>query len=580
MATPNPFSNFLQSIAADPKAAAEGQYIATNTQLKGAELQKLQGILDARKRLGGYGLSPAAVDAALSNDTFNAGDLFKAHAAAAGTKALIGPDGMPVGNVDPKVAANAAILLGHAPSDTISGWQGGTFAVPTKPGEPELQLVKGENGGPDMIFNKRTGTYTLANVGGNPSPVGVPGGGVVAPKPVAPAPVPAPAVPAPAAAAATARGAKKGKGRGAAPAAAAPVPAPVPAPIPAPVTPPAAPAVVAPAAEAPAAKPVTAADALPNTYQKIVPSTVPGVAGQIVTYKLGPNGQEQIVKVEGVDTRSGQALSNATLGQIRTSRADADKSRYAKAIASGSPFEWMLNKHLGLLDSEGNRTQPQTAVNTVELNSFVNAAKFFHSKGYDMTEAFNEALRYHPGLAAGRGNMEGREWDGSGGFLNPVMGVEKDAGGYPLQDLGISDREWLTSKGFKQHLRPKLDSSGNKIQTGKKDNPDTKDIDESIEYEPDTSRTDYSGMGNAIPVPFEISVVGGGKNSVSNLFATKTATPQVATPMDDEASLLPNQIGKWVYKTGPDGNPTFGIVIKDEKTGKPKFSPVTGELPE
>lgn len=512
MAIPNPFSNAISNWGVDPKAAAEGQYISTNTQLKAAELEKQRAILDARKRLGGYNLNPAALDAALANDSFSPQALMAASGIGAAQKTLIGPDGKPVPVTDPRVLTSASLLLGHAPNDTMGAWGSGSFIKPdANKGEPDEQFVKGVNGGPDMIFNKRTGAARLATISG-------PG------VPAAPA---APATPAP-----------------------------------------------APAAATPA--PTSVASAMPNTYQKIVPSVTPGVPSTIVTYQLGANGQENIVRVENVDTRSGQALSTATLNQLRKSRSDEDRQKYAKAIQSGNPFEWLLNKHMGLLDSEGNRTAPGTAINTVEMNSFLNTAKRFHNAGYDITESFQEALKAHPGLASGRGNMQGKEWGSS--FFH--TDIEKDAAGRVLQDLGMGDKELLTSKGFKQNLKPSLTSSGATIPSGKPDDPLTPDFDESIQYEVDTSNTDYSDLKGAVPVPFEISAIGGNKNSVSNLFSTKTAKPQIATEMKDESKLLPSQVGKWVYQNGPDGNPTFGIVIKDPKSGKPKFSPVTGELPE
>jgi hypothetical protein len=512
--TPNPFANAINNWGVDPKAAAEGQYISTNTQLKAAELEKQKGILDARKRLATYNLHPAALDAALSNDSFKADDVLRASGFGAAHNTLIGADGKPVAVSDPRVLASASLLLGNAPNETIGAWGSGAFQKPaTSNGDADETFIKGTNGGPDMIFNKRTGQARLATISGPGAPAAAP---------AAPAGQPVAKQPAQPAAAQSVAG------------------------------------------------------VMPNTYQKIVPSVTPGVPSTIVTYQLGANGQENILKVENVDTRSGQALSTATLSQLRKDRSDADRQKYAKAVQSGNPFEWLLNKHMGMLDADGNRTNPGTAINTVEMNSFVNTAKRFHNAGYDITESFQEALKAHPGLAAGRGNMEGKEWGSS--FFN--MDIEKDAAGRVLQDLGRGDTELLTSKKFKQNLKPSMTPSGNTIPSGKPDDPLTPDFDESIQYEVDTANTDYSDLKGAVPVPFEISAIGGNKNSVSNLFSTKTAKPQIATEMKDETKLVPSQIGKWVYQNGPDGNPTFGIVIKDPKSGKPKFSPVTGELPE
>lgn len=539
MSKQNPFVAALSNFGVDPKAAAEGQYITANTSVKSNEATILADRIAARKRLlAAGGFAPGVLDAGLANDIIDPQKLQTAQGVHLGRNNIVDATGKVLPGLKPEQLGVSSLLMGHG-IDVASGtMMGGKF--PSGPKDPTtykpLQFIKGTNGEPDMVFDPVTGQTRLATIEDrNQAPAA----------PAAPLAANSAGVPA--------------AGKPVAAAAGKPV--------------------VAAAGKPPA--PVAAgraASPIGKQYQKITPSTTPGVPSQIVTYELGPNGEQKIIKVENVDTRAGQGLSQATLAQLKSDRLTSDKTQYAKAIASGDPFEWLLNKHLGLLDGEGNRTDPSAELNTLEMNSFKELARKYHNAGYNITESLNAAMEAHPQLKSGRGNMEDKEW----GNEHILMDVEKDASGRALQNLGRGDKKLMTSKGFRQTIKKKLGDDGKPLPSGKVDDPTTKNYDESVEYEVDTSKTDYSNNEtyDYIPVPLEISAMGGGKGSVSNLFATKSAKPQVAELMEKEADLTDGQVGKWVYQLGKDGNPTFGIVIKDPKTKKPKFSPVTGELPE
>lgn len=504
----NPFVNAISAFSADPKGAAEGQYLTANTSVKTREAQILADRIAARQRLlANGGFAPGVIDAGLANDVVDPQKLQTAQGFNQGRGFLTTKDGAVNTNIDPKSLSIASLLMGNTLNETTGEMAAGRWPAAKPTSEPKLQFVPGSSGEPDRLFDPATGKVTFANNNGQ-----------------------------------VARG----------PAAAAPVATPTAAPV----------------AAQPAAQPGAAGNVQPGmTFDRLIPSTVPGTPSVIVTMQMGANGEQKVVAQRAVDVSGGQGLSNAALSALQKERFAADQQLHAKAIASGDPFAWMLGRQLGLIDESGNRTRPTTPLNSYELNSFKTKAAAYHRAGYNMQEAFEAALESHPALKMGGGNLETKEW---GNTFIPVD-AEKDAGGNLLPDLGGGD--FLTTKGFRQNLKKTEERSG------KPDNPDTPDVDESFVYEVDLSNTDYSSNKGTLPVPFAVSAMGGNKSSVSNLFATKTATPQTATEFKPGSVLSDSQVGKWVYTKGPDGNPTFGIVIKPK--GKPaSVQYVTGELPD
>lgn len=504
MSTPNPFVNGIMNFGVDPKGAAEGQYITANTTVKTNEAKILADRIAARERLrAAQGFAPGVLDAGLANDVIDPHKLQTAQGFHLGRGFIADKDGKLNPNLDPKTISMASLLMGNNLNETTGEMSAGRWPT-AKPTESKLQFVPGANGEPDRLFDPATGKVTFAQNNG-------------------------PATRAPAAAPVAA---------GATPAA----------------TPGAQPAV--------AGKTQTG-----KTFERIIPSSVPGMPSIIVTMEMGPNGEQKVIKQRAADVSGGQGLSNAAMSALQKERFAADQQLHAKAIASGDPFAWMLGRQLGLIDESGNRTRPTTPLNSYELNSFKAKASAYHRAGYNMQEAFEAALESHPSLKMGGGNLETKEWGNSGWLVKE----ETDADGRELPDLGGGD--FLTTKGFRQNLKKTEEKSG------KADDPETKDIDESYVYKVDLANTDYSNNKGALPVPFAVSAMGGNKSSVSNLFATKTATPQTATEFKAGSTLSDDQVGKWVYTKGPDGNPTFGIVVKPK--GKPaSVQYVTGELPD
>lgn len=501
MATPNPFVNAINAFSADPKGAAEGQYLTANTSVKTREAQILADRIAARERLrAGGGFAPGVIDAGLANDIVDPHKLQTAQGFHQGRGFLTDKDGNMNASIEPKALSIASLLMGNSLNETTGQMAAGRW--PTPKADSPLQFVPGSGGEPDRIFNPATGQVSGATGG---------------------APLRAPVASAP-------NGTTQ-----------------------------------APAAQAPVAK--AAAQPAGDTFDKLVTSTVPGQPSVIVTMRKMPNGEHKFVSQRAVDVSGGQGLSSAAMSALQKERFDADKQLHAKAIASGDPFAWMLGRQLGLIDEAGNRTRPQSPLNPYELNSFKTKAMAYHKAGYTMQEAFDAALSSHPALQQGGGNLEVKEWG------NDWIAVdkEKDANKNLLPDLGGGD--FLTTKDFKQNLKK------TSKRTSLEDNPDTKDIDESFVYEVDTSNNDYSNNKGTLPVPFIVSAMGGNKSSVSNLFATKTAAPQTASEHKPGETISDSQVGKWVYTKGPDGNPTFGIVIKPK--GKPaSVQYITGELPE
>lgn len=498
MSTSNPFINGILNFGADPKGAAEGQYITANTTVKDREAQILADRIAARERLrtaGGF--APGVIDAGLANNEIDPHKLQTAQGFHLGRGFITNKDGTLNTNIDPKGLSMASLLMGNNLNETTGFMASGKW--PTPKADSPLQFVPGTGGEGDRIFNPGTGQVSSV---ANGAPLRTP-----------------------------AAGAPSGT------------------------------------AQAPVAKAAATQAQGGDTFDKLVTSNVPGQPSVIVTMRKMPNGEHKFVSQRAVDVSGGQGLSSAAMSALQKERFETDKQLHAKAIASGDPFAWMLGRQLGLIDDAGNRTRPTTPLNPYELNSFKAKAMAYHKAGYTMQEAFDVALASHPALQMGGGNLEVKEWGNS--WIE--MDAEKDANKNLLPDLGGGD--FLTTKDFKQNLKK------TSKRTSVSDNPETKDIDESFVYEVDTSNSDYSNNRGTLPVPFLVSAMGGNKSSVSNLFATKTATPQTATEYKPGATISDGQIGKWVYTKGPDGNPTFGIVIKPK--GKPaSVQYITGELPE